>query len=810
MRRASLLAALTAALATGLTSAGAGPRLDYAGVARNVLPPGQSGSLFFPKTSTDQLELYDGLTPRFGSVGARDVERFFKSARFGPDGKAMKVERPRAGLRIVRDRWDVPHVYGRTRADVAYGAGWATAADRGLLMNLLRGPGRVAAIDAPGLDAFALATSARQFVSTPQTEAFLAAQVELLRRQGPKGRLALQDVDAYVAGINGYNRAKGFEITPWARNDVIAVATLIGAVFGAGGGDEARRSQFLSALQQRLGAEGGRAVWDDLRQQQNPEAPVSVDGRFEYGTHAGEAGNAVLDEGSLVPARSSAAPERHQMSNALLVAANRAAGGHPLFVAGPQTGHLYPQILMEIDLHGGGVDARGAAFPGVSLYALIGRGRDYAWSATSAGSDIIDEYVEELCGDDTHYRYQGSCREMERFDAGVLRGTEGRPDQPVVFRTTVHGPVVGYASVKGRKVAIARKRSTRGRELVSLLHFADLNRNAVTSAQSFFRTASQMELTFNWLYADDRDIAQFTSGRLPVRPPQVEPGLPTLGTGEYEWSGFVPFAGHARVVNPRGGLLTNWNNKPALGFAAADDDWSYGSVQRVELLRHGLAGRQKHTLASVVAAMNKAATQDLRVIEIWPVIRAALGGGGSPSARAAAAADLVDGWLARGGSRLDRDLDGKIDDPGAAIMDAAWPRLADAVMSPVLGPLVDRLAALNSRGTRPGSNGNAFGGGWYGYVEKDLRSLLGQPVQQPFSTRFCGAGDRVACRDALWAALDAACAELAGAQGPDAAAWRADATRERVSFGAFMKETMRFANRPTFQQVMTFTGHRPR
>ena len=53
---------------------------------------------------------------------------------------------------------------------------------------------------------------------------------------------------------------------------------------------------------------------------------------------------------------------------------------------------------------------------------------------------------------------------------------------------------------------------------------------------------------------------------------------------------------------------------------------------------------------------------------------------------------LLEAWRAKGGSRLDRDLDGKIDDPGAAILDAAWNRLADAAMTPVLGkPLADQL-----------------------------------------------------------------------------------------------------------------------
>lgn len=807
-----LLAATGAvAVAIALGSAAGAPPEDYAAVALNVLPPGQSGSLLFPRTATDQLALYDGLTTRFDGVSPSELGRYFKSARFGPEGKATSVERPRPGLRIVRDRWDVPHVYGETRNDVLFGAGWVTAADRGLLMNLLRGPGRISAIDAPGYDAFTLALSARRLEPTPQTEAFLAAQVELLRGLGPDGRRVLRDVDEYVAGINAYNRASRYEITPWTRNDVIAVATMIGDVFGAGGGDEVRSSELLSGLRARLGDEKGTAVWNDLRQVDDPESPVSVPSRFEYGTRAASGrGSAVVDEGSFAPegGRILRRASRATMSNTLLIGSGRSSNGHPLFVGGPQTGHTYPQILMELDLHGGGFDVRGAAFPGVSLYVLVGRGVDYAWSATSAGLDIVDEYVETLCGgDDTHYLYRGDCRAMGVFDAGVLKGG-GLPDARVVFRTTVHGPVTGYATVGGRRVAIAERRSTRGREILSAVLFADLSTNRVDSARSFLRAANRMEMTFNWLYADDRDIAQFTSGRLPLRSADVDPALPTLGTGEYEWQGWLGFAGHPQTINPAGGAILNWNNRPAHGFSAADDDWSLGSVQRVELLARGIAARKTHSLASVVSAMNRAATQDLRAVEVLHLVSDVLRSAPGGSPRGLHMLQLMETWRTRGASRLDRDLDGKIDDPGAAILDAAWPRLADAVMRPVLGPLVERLAALETRDNRP-SNGNAYGTGWYGYVEKDLRALLGRPGQGAFRTRFCGAGDLAACRESLWAALAAAGDELAATQGPDPAAWRADATQERTRFG-FLAASMRFANRPTFQQVVTFSGHRPR
>lgn len=793
MRRVLAVAAVAALAA--IPAAGGAPKTDYAGVALNVLPPGQSGDLLFPATAKDQLRLYDGLTPLGGNVRQRDLTRYFKSERFGVTGKIVRTERPRRGLRIVRDTWGVPHVYGRTRADVEFGAGYATAEDRYILMELLRGPGRLAALDVPGLDPFALATSGRQFVPSAAAEARVAEQLQLVRTAGAKGRQLYADVQAYVAGINAYYAKRGQGLRPWTPTDVIAVGSLLGANLGVGGGDEIRRSLFLNALQHEQGGARGYETWRWLAQRVEPDTPVSVDGTFAYDDkEVPQHANVVLDDGSFQPSGGASPLAFHfhnpvAASNALLISARRSATHHPLFVAGPQVGYSYPELLLELDLHGGGIDARGASFPGLSFYVLLGRGKDFAWSATSANSDIVDQYVETLCGgDDLHYLYNGECRAMTTIDAGVLKGTATQPDRQIVFRETLHGPVAGYATVGGRRVAISTKRSTRGRELLSALAFQDLNMNRVRDARSFFTALNQLEFTFNWFYADDRDIAMFSSGRLPIRSPDVASGLPTDGTGQYEWRGFEPLARHARGINPKNGAILNWNNKPARGFSASDDNWAFGPVQRVQLLQEQIAKRKTHTLASVVGAMNAAATQDLGTMKVLPVLANVLGS--APNAFDAQLLSLLNAWREAGASRLDRNGDGKIDAPGASLMAAAWPRIADAVLRPRVGALTDRLKTLISVSDPASPHGSSYYAGWYGYV---VRELANSPPPAA----------------SLWAALDAAGRELAAQQGSDPTQWRADATKERLTFG-FLPMTARWTNRPTFQQVITFTGHRPR
>lgn len=797
-------AVVFAALVASSVAASA-PARDHAAVAYSILPPGENGSVAFDRNTTDQAKLYDALTPLQGNVTDRDLRRFFKPAPLVLAGKPARTERPRAGVTIRRDSFGVPYVDGRTQEDVAFGAGWATAADRGLLLALIRGPARVSALDVPGLDPIGLALSGRSFVPSAQTEAFLARQITALNASGPLGRRFVKLVQAYAAGINAYYRAKQLPTERYTANDVIAAAALIAARFGANGGQEAQNAMFLDALQDRFGVTEGRRVFDDLRQGSDREAPVSVPGSFPYETPAAGPGGVVLDDGSFAapPPRAAAS-----MSNALLLGRSRSATGRPLFVAGPQVGYFFPQFFMEISLSGAGFGSRGALFPGVP-FVVIGRGADYAWSATSSQADNIDLFAETLCGgDDEHYLYKGTCRAMTRFDAGTLRAA-GQPDRPVTFLETVHGPVQGYATVGGRRVAISLQRSTRGRELSSARAFYELDTNQVTSARSFVQTMSRVEFTFNWFYADSRDIAMFSSGRLPLRAPGTDPALPTVGTGEYDWRGFLPAKAHAQAVSPPSGAIVNWNNKPAAGVGSADSNFSYGSVQRVDLFTPLLAARRKHTLASLTGVMNRAATQDLRIVRVWPVVRDAIVAGGAPAGRTAELVALLDDWRARGGSRLDRDLDGKIDHPGAALLDEAWPRLADAVLGPVLGPLTERLAALHGRSDDAGPGGSAYISGWYGYVEKDLRAQLGRQVRQGFSRRYCGGGVIAACSASLRAALDAAGAVLTAAQGPVATSWRADAAQERIRFtSGVLPDTMRWTNRPTFQQLVSFRTHR--
>src|SRR5215210_4496170 len=417
---------------------------DYASTALNIIPSGQWGAVPPPKRANDQAKMYDALTPLFDDVTKADLLRNFKSEKLGikKQGRMRRERVPRKGVRIFRDKWGVPHIYGRTNDDVTWGAGWAVAHDRELLLEQARYNARVAVVDAPGLSAIGLVVGLKTFKPSAQTERELAKEVGKLKKYGKAGRRLLHDMAVYVKGINAYYKAKNKGHKPWTVLDVIAVNAIKSELFGEGGGGEVDAAQLLDGLQDSLGADKGLSVWNDLRQRQDPETPVSLKKRFPYGTeNSNRSGNVVLDNGSFqrvpVPGASSAKAAqgafREHASNVLMLAGKRSKSGHPLFVGGPQIGYFYPGLTLEMDLHGPGWAARGATsapFPG---YILIGRREDFVWTLTSAGSDIVDNYVETLCdGSDTKYLYKGQCRSMTPFNAGTLDG------QAVTFNRTVH------------------------------------------------------------------------------------------------------------------------------------------------------------------------------------------------------------------------------------------------------------------------------------------------------------------------------------------------------------------------------------
>jgi hypothetical protein len=527
------------------------------------------------------------------------------------------------------------------------------------------------------------------------------------------------------------------------------------------------------------------------------------------------------------------------MSNWELVNASHSTNGHAIAVMGPQVGYYVPEVLMEEDLHGPGIDARGAAFPGVNLYVELGHGTDYAWSATTATSDNIDTFAEVLCQDEFHYLYKGQCLPMEKLEH-TNKWTPNASDktapgeETLVALRTVHGIVYARGTVKGQKVAFARARTTYFHEADSALGFSELNEPGfLTSPKRFEKAVSKINFAFNWSYVDPNNIAYYLSGWYPRRAKGTSPDFPILGTGKYDWRGFnttlhtmkvLPFNAHPHAINPD--FLVSWNNKQAPEWSAADDKYAFGPIYRMQLIRNfieaDIAGGKKMGVEQLISAMDEAATQDVRMVELWPIIKQVLGSPSSAPLKGAIA--KLEEWAANGGHR--RDLNNTdISKPGTyqyneavTIMDAWWPKLVEAEFKPALGGEVfgDVHGMLGFGGVSPsGGDDTSYADGWYGYVSKDLRDLLAQNGEgpmplAPYSRIYCGEGSLTACRAALESSLSEALAVTTtqlyghGACTSNPQASCLDMNHWTVA-GGISVPPFPFQNRPTFQQVIELT-----
>ena len=82
---APALVALAVPTLVAASSSAKAPK-DYASIALNVLPPGEAADS--SANSTDQLALYDALTPLWNAVSPSNVHRLFKPETFGLQGEA--------------------------------------------------------------------------------------------------------------------------------------------------------------------------------------------------------------------------------------------------------------------------------------------------------------------------------------------------------------------------------------------------------------------------------------------------------------------------------------------------------------------------------------------------------------------------------------------------------------------------------------------------------------------------------------------------------------------------------------------------
>ena len=183
------------------------------------------------------------------------------------------------------------------------------------------------------------------------------------------------------------------------------------------------------------------------------------------------------------------------------------------------------------------------------------------------------------------------------------------------------------------------------------------------------------------------ESAFITSGRLPVAPEGRQP-RPARQRRRASTSGRAtcPTRQHPQVINPSSGYIVNWNNKPAKDFPASDS-----RSERAVAAAPEAADRRARAPAQADAGQRPGRGQRGR--DRGRAHRRAVADAqgdarprqGAERRAAKQVADLLQAWHDAGGSRRDADRDGKIDDPGVPILDAAWKGITDAGLCDRLG-----------------------------------------------------------------------------------------------------------------------------
>jgi acyl-homoserine lactone acylase PvdQ len=661
--------------------------------------------------------------------------------------------------------------------------------------------------------------------------------------------------------------ALGATPRPWTLADTAAEAYLLIAQFTVAGDGEQFQSDILNRLQKRLGTHRGHQVFDDLRLANDPDAMTTTRRRFPS-DHTGKVhrdANARITPGTIQQRNavvggspSTAAGQAasvtavaawaqrlarnglqlpDEASNALLVEGRYTRSGHPIAAMGPQVGYYSPEIFDEYELHMPGIQESGVVFPGASPYVLIGHTKSFAWTGTTPLADNADTFAEKLCNPDgsrpsyasTHYRYRGKCRAFTSrtiVEHTPLAPTSPSAPQTVTMRTlrSVHGPVVGFAKAGKQPVALTRATAVYHHGVRSIVAFELLAENKVHSPRQFISAMRHFTGNENWFYVSRKHIAWFASGWFQRHARHTDLQLPAWGTGRFDWKGFRPSTYSYRrqppsfnsfSIDPGRGYLASWNNKGARGMAASPGTWSWGQVQRVELLadptRHAIRNGHKLTLADVVGISGNASTQDLRALKVLPAMLKVLG---TPHGhRERLLVGDLRRWLHSGVHR--RATHGRsYDDHSAAVMtfDEWWTRMVHGIYDPKIGPALVREISdkedlvLGHPAVRTG-----FFDGWHSQVLGVLHKVLG--VHDPSNPRatYCGNGSMAGCRKVLRSALAKAVAALVKGNGGNPAHWRkpvhcgGNGTCDENTLtiaGALEIPPQPFENRGTFHQAV--------
>lgn len=535
----------------------------------------------------------------------------------------------------------------------------------------------------------------------------------------------------------------GVPITNWTVDDTIALSDVLILAFGSGGGGELSNAALLNALIQKFGQGAGVKAFKDTVWINDPDSPTSIppdfqwknsptfarpeaDSAFKLNLHLTDArislpaadrdaGPAIaaadgtpvtdplLEQLALIPDFGPVQDALllleefeefqaafHFGSNAQIVSPWLAEAGNSLQSAGPQVGYMVPQFLVDIGLHGDGIDTTGMTFAGVGPAVLIGRGKGYAWTTTTGASDLTDTYIETLNpANPRQYLFRDRWENMDcRTEVFTFRGA---PQETQEICRTRHGPVLAFD--EANDVAYSVKYSWFNAELGTVVGFFGFN--TVQGIEDFATGANLLTSNHNMFYSDDKGTSGYWHpGAHPIRQPNVDLRLPQDGTGKSEWRSIRRAQDVPHAVNFPRGWLANWNNKPSVDW---DREVGWGAVFKVQTIHDVLdptATRRLDPEGNIINPDGKLSWDDLSANLRYAAFREHDADyflpflpGASADAQEQAALGVVRAWDR---FLMDRNADCRWDSAGAAIFQRWRNNMRSLAFSDELGSFFGR------------------------------------------------------------------------------------------------------------------------
>ncbi|WP_034158088.1 penicillin acylase family protein [Sphingomonas sp. ERG5] len=580
---------------------------------------------------------------------------------------------------IYRDAKGVPHIFAKTSAEIMFGAGYAETQDRLAAMELARR-------GATGRRAEILGKSAIESDKTGRDRQLSSAELMRMYRAIPiEHQLMIQ---AFVDGVNraiGEVNADpehkmplefirwGIKLTPWTLTDYLGY---IASVPSGREGSELQNLQFLNAMTTRYGEKVGRQIFDDVVPISDPDSPTAIPRGEDLAparpmpvaTHLSLQAGAV-DLRSLQQIATVPAELPKEASRCLVIGPKKSASGHVLMMEATADGP-------EIHLNGGGFDSTGFSFNGWGP-PFMGRGVQHGWLLTSGVAQANTIFAERLNPANRYqYWFKGRWKTMEhRTETIMVKGGD-----PLTHEVawTIHGPIVNWDVEHG--VAYSHRFGLRGKELDTWVGIVEMAR---AKSLSDFETKGVDRVGWNLgicYGGEDGQIAFWEAGNLPKLAPGADPRLPTPGTGEYEWAGFLTPQERPHMLNPRQGYIHSWNSK-ATSWSTEGNDARIGATFRTWLGNQLAASNNAITLLDmrefnrkIFNAMGAQDRTQTTPAFFAPYIRAAIAA--SDDAEVKQAGELM---LSYNGLYEDLDADYRYDNPGLTLF-RTWLNVAPAMV----------------------------------------------------------------------------------------------------------------------------------